>query len=510
MEGEEQTAGSLRQGPRRALDGYGRAVASVAVTYVPESTDEVAQLLERASAEGLSVTIRGAGRSYGDAAINEGGVVLDLQRLNRVLSWDAEAGVIEVEPGATIEDLWRTGLPDGWWPAVVPGTMFPTIGGCVAMNIHGKNHFRVGGFGDQVLDMDLLCPSGESFRCSREERPEVFGAVIGGLGILGITTRVRLQMKRVPSGFLQVEALSVAHLDALFDAFEARLPDADYLVGWLDCFSEGASLGRGVIHGAHYAPPEAVPGGEASLSLEAQSLPERFFGVIPRRLMWRLLHPWVNNFGMRLVNLAKYWTARLMNKPGTTFLQSHVAFAFLLDYVPRWRDAYGRGGFIQVQPFVPADKAREAFRRILETCQAHGIVPYLGVFKRHRPDDFLLSHALDGYSLALDIRVTEKTRDRVWALGQAIGDIVVEAGGRFYFAKDAVARSDQVAGAFGGEAIEAFAALKDELDPQGQLSSQLSRRILPTLSDRAQGRPGDDPDAPQGPPAPAGTDGPDG
>ncbi|MEE2780520.1 MAG: FAD-binding oxidoreductase [Myxococcota bacterium] len=508
MDADGQDAGSLRQGPRRALDGYGRAVASVAVTYVPENTEEVTDLLERANAEGLSVTIRGAGRSYGDAAINEGGVVLDLRKLNRVLSWDPTSGIIEVEPGATIEDLWRTGLPDGWWPTVVPGTMFPTIGGCVAMNIHGKNHFRVGGFGDQVLDMDILCPTGQRIRCSRDERPDIFGAVVGGLGVLGITTRVRLQMKRVHSGHLQVEALSVPDLNGLFDQFESRLPNSDYLVGWLDCFPGGNALGRGVIHAAHYAPVDKAPGGERSLSLDAQSLPDRFFGVIPRRLMWRLLHPWVNNFGMRLVNLAKYWTARMMNKPGKTFLQSHVAFAFLLDYVPRWRDAYGKGGFIQVQPFVPADRAREAFRKILETCQAHGIIPYLGVFKRHRPDEFLLSHALDGYSLALDIRVTEANRERVWSLGQAIGDIVVEAGGRFYFAKDAVARSDQVAGAFGSEAIERFTALKRELDPRGLLSSQLSRRILPALSDQPQQTPEDAPDAPPAPPAPDGTDGP--
>ena len=242
----------------------------------------------------------------------------------------------------------------------------------------------------------------------------------------------------------------------------------------------------------------------------SRSLPARFFGVIPRRLMWRLLHPWVNNFGMRLVNLAKYWTARLLDRPGKTFLQSHVAFAFLLDYVPRWRDAYGRGGFIQVQPFVPADRAREAFRKILETCQSHGIIPYLGVFKRHRPDDFLLSHALDGYSLALDIRVTEETRERVWALGQAIGDIVVEAGGRFYFAKDAVARSDQVAAAFGPESIEAFTELKRRLDSLGLLSSQLSRRILPLLSEPARETPEADPGAPPAPPPPAETDGPGG
>ena len=120
-------------------------------------------------------------------------------------------------------------------------------------------------------------------------------------------------------------------------------------------------------------------------------------------------------------------------------------------------------------------------KRIIETCQAHGVIPYLGVFKRHRPDDYLLSHALDGWSMAMDIRVTRRNRERVWALGQAIGDIVVEAGGHFYFAKDGVARSDQVTAAFGPECIAEFTAMKARLDPEGVLGTDLSRRILPQL-----------------------------
>ena len=49
--------------------------------------------------------------------------------------------MIEAEPGLTIEGLWRRTIQDGYWPAVVPGTMLPTLGGCLAMNIHGKNNF---------------------------------------------------------------------------------------------------------------------------------------------------------------------------------------------------------------------------------------------------------------------------------------------------------------------------------------------------------------------------------
>ena len=110
----------------------------------PRTDEELARWLTAARREGLSVTFRGAGRSYGDAALNTGGLVVDLRRLNGVRQWDPLHGVMEAGPGLTIEGLWRRTIQDGYWPAVVPGTMHPTLGGCLSMNVHGKNNYRAG------------------------------------------------------------------------------------------------------------------------------------------------------------------------------------------------------------------------------------------------------------------------------------------------------------------------------------------------------------------------------
>lgn len=469
-------APSLRDtAPLRVLDGFGRAVRAVCHHVAPRSVDELAEVLARAAAEGLTVTLRGAGRSYGDAALNAGGLVVDTTRLDRVRAWDPATGVIDTEPGLTIEGLWRRTIEDGYWPAVVPGTMFPTLAGCVAMNVHGKNNFRAGTFGDHVLDLDLLTPAGEVLRLSRTERPDLFHAVVGGLGLLGAITRVRLRLKRVESGRLRVEARTGRNLDELFDRFEAYLPDADYVVGWVDCFARGAQLGRGVLHAAWYLGAGEDPEARASLHVERQGLPPHIFGV-PRSVLWRLMRLFTNDRGVALVNALKYRSARWQD--GHCYLQSHVAFAFLLDYVPDWRLAYGLGGFIQYQVFVPHATARACLRDLLQLCQRAGRCSYLGVLKRHRPDPYLLSHAVDGWSLALDIPVPPGGRAAVWALAERLTARVLEAGGRFYFAKDAVLRPADVEQAYGREALERFRALKRELDPQGLFVSDLWRRCL--------------------------------
>jgi FAD/FMN-containing dehydrogenase len=457
------------------LEGFGRSTRAACRTVAPRSEAEVLELFEQAKREGLSLAFRGAGRSYGDAALNGRGLVMDMRGLDRMLNWDAEHGIVEAQGGLTIEGLWRRTLEDGYWPAVVPGTMAPTLAGCLSMNIHGKNHFAVGPIGDHVLDFDLLTPNGQKLRCSPTENADVFRAAIGGLGLLGAITRVRLKLKKVESGYLRVTPLMTRSLEETFDAFEARLGNSDYLVGWTDCMASGSSLGRSQIHQAHYLPGSEDPDGRASLHVERQGLPDKIMGV-PKSVLWRFMKPFGARPLWRMVNVAKYWAGRLgSHEP---YLQSHVAFAFLLDYVPNWRLAYGDSGFIQVQVFLPAATARMAMREILTTARDRGLPSYLSVFKRHRSDDFLLSHALDGYSMAMDFPVRPHQREEMWKLAHDLHGLTLNAGGRIYFAKDSVLNLAEVQRAYGAEKLSTFAALKARLDPSGMLESDLARRAL--------------------------------
>jgi decaprenylphospho-beta-D-ribofuranose 2-oxidase len=464
--------------PLRVLDGFGGAVRTASRYVEPASVDELIDLLRRALDERLRVTFRGAGRSYGDAALNRDGLVVDLQRLTRVLSWNRDTGEIEAEPGLTIEGLWRRTLADGYWPQVVPGTMRPTLGGCLSMNIHGKNNYRAGTFGDHVIEFDLVTPSGQHLTCSPTINDDVFNAAIGGLGLLGAITRVKMGLKRVESGFLRVEPLVGGSLDEILAQFTESLPASDYTVGWIDGLAEGRALGRGVIHRAKYVPARDMAEANASLSPDRQDLPSSVAGI-PHRHLWRFMRPMMFNGGVRAINAAKFASSRWQT--GRSYLQSHVAFAFLLDYIPDWRLAYGPSGFIQYQLFVPRETARDALSAVLTRCQARGLPAYLGVLKRHRPDRFLLSHAVDGWSLALDFRIGDQ-REALLRLTDELTAIVLEAGGRFYFAKDSVLRPEDVLRAYGRERLERFLAIKTRLDPDDLLTSDLWRRVI----DRSQ------------------------
>jgi FAD/FMN-containing dehydrogenase len=345
------------------------------------------------------------------------------------------------------------------------------------MNVHGKNNSRHGPFGDHVQSFELLTASGELLTCSREERPELFFATIGGLGLLGAVVRLTLKLRRVYSGRLRVFATTARNLDESLERFESLLPKHDYVVGWVDAFARGSNLCRIEIHAASHLTPLEDPKGAASLNVAAQSLPTTLWGL-PRAEVWRFMRPFANRPGMTLVNAVKFNLARIVRE--RTYLQSHAAFAFLLDYIPDWRLAYGDGGFIQHQLFVPYHCANRCIKQVLLTCQKAEIIPYLAVLKRHRPDPFLLSHALDGWSLALDFRITESTRTAVWDVTKRLTAQVLDVNGKFYFAKDAVLTPEDVERAYGHDRVKQFLVLKRDIDPTGLFGSDLSERVFAT------------------------------
>lgn len=457
-------------------DAWGGVSSAMDYVFRPSDVAGIQHALDLARQAGVSVGFRGSGRSYGDASINAEQVLVDLTRMTRILAWDPERGIIKVEPGVTVADLWRYVIGDGWWPPVVPGTMFPSIGGCLAMNVHGKNNWHAGVLGEHVRQFTALLPTGEMVTCTPDSVPELFHAMIGGLGLLGCFTEIELQMARIHSGRLRVLARSEPDMNAMLEDMEALKDEWNYLVGWVDGIAGGKGLGRGQIHAANYLEEGEDRSPAQSLRLENQDLPDTFFGVVPKSIMWRFMHPMANNLGMRLVNQGRY----LMGVRGHdhVFEQSLAEFNFLLDYIPHWKRAYEPDGLIQYQCFIPKALAADAFAAILRHAQARHLPPYLGVTKRHRPDSFLLSHAVDGYSMALDFHVTRSNREQLARLTHDLDQIVLNHDGRFYFAKDSTLTPETARAFLGRETIEAFQRLKSRCDPEGLLQSNLARRVF--------------------------------
>lgn len=456
------------------LENFGHSLKASSYVLPIRTTEDIYEAFQLAKKLGLKVTARGTGLSYNDASLNGGGIVLDMRGFDQIHEWDPATGYVRCESGVTLRQLWQKVEPDGWWPPVVSGTMKTTLGGCLGANIHGKNNFRVGTIGEHVVEFTALLPTGALVTCSPKKNADLFYAMISGLGMLGVFTSVTLKMKRIHSGLISVDAWHTPTLSRQLSDLLEHAPQYDYIVGWLDTTAKGKSLGRGQIHAATNLKEGEDPDAQKTMRLETQHLPDRLFGVMPKSLLHYFMGPFLNNQGAWGINTAKYISALRQH----TFRQPHAAFHFLLDYVPDWERSFGHGGLIQYQSFLPKETAEGAWREMLQLSHKRGLPSYLGVTKRHRPDNFLLTHAVDGFSLALDFRVTDRNRKRLGAQLQEFDQIVLEAGGRFYFAKNSETSAESARRFLGDETLARFKRLKQRCDPNNLLESDLYRRLF--------------------------------
>jgi decaprenylphospho-beta-D-ribofuranose 2-oxidase len=434
----------------KELQGWGRMSSSRGPVARPERVTELAAVVADASAE--SLLPRGAGRSYGDAALNSAGRTVSMERLDRLLSLDGERGEVVAESGVTFRDLMTACLPLGFMPPVTPGTGFATLGGGIANDVHGKNHHRDGSLGQHLAWFDLRLPSGEVRRVDLARDEALFRATVGGLGLTGIVERLCLRLKRVPSNAVDVRKRRIRDLDHFLEAFAEEQERADYVVGWIDALASGTGLGRGIL--------EAATPSKTSVELP----PAR-----PRRVPIALPALALNPLSVRVFNAL--YRGRVPAGGVETSLP-YGRFLFPLDALLDWNRIYGRRGFFQFQCVLPFESGREALKLLLERIARSGQGSFLAVLKAMGPAGLgFLSFPRPGYTLALDFPNAPGVR----ALIAELECITADHSGRVYFAKDATLSPELVPRMY--PELARWRAVLADIDPAGRMHSDLARRL---------------------------------
>jgi decaprenylphospho-beta-D-ribofuranose 2-oxidase len=419
---------------------------------------ELVRLVTDAGPRG--VLARGLGRSYGDAAQNGGGVVVDMTARHRVLSVDNQTGLVEVEAGASLDELMRQLLPLGLFVPVSPGTRQVTVGGAVAADIHGKNHHVDGSFGRHIVSMDLLCADGTIRTLTPES--ELFWATVGGMGLTGLVLRVTLRMKKVQSAYCLVDTERCANLDDLL----GRMTEGDhrytYSVAWIDCLARGSSLGRSVLTRGWSATIDQLP---PKLRDHALDFRPKQLAVAPPIFPSGLL----NRATVAVFNEAWY---RKAPRERHGEIQGIAAFFHPLDAVARWNRIYGPKGFLQYQFVVPFG-AEDALRRCIQQLSDAGQASFLAVLKRFGPSSAgHLSFPTPGWTLALDIPIGAAV---LGGLLDRLDSEVMAAGGREYLAKDSRLSASQIAAMY--PRLDEWRDIRRAADPRGVFTSDLARRL---------------------------------
>jgi len=390
----------------------------------------------------------GNGRSYGDVCLNPEGVLWATMTLNRFIDFDPVTGLLSCEAGVLLRDIQRLVVPRGWMLPVLPGTQLITVGGAIANDVHGKNHHVMGSFGDHVKLINLLRTSGELIKCGPNENTQWFLATVGGVGLTGLITEATLQLRPIQGPWIESENLPFKDLTNFFDLANLSENSWEHTVSWVDCLNV---KGRGVF----------IRGNHAGSKDKPQS-PGRVIDVpfVP-------IVSLVNRFSLRPFNWAYY---RSQTNKRKASLVNYETFFHPLDNIKNWNRIYGPRGFYQYQSVVPTNNGKEAVLAMLKAISAKGEGSFLAVLKTfgNRKPLGMMSFPMPGVTLALDF---PNKGEKTLALMSSLDDIVRDAGGRLYAAKDSCMPRDLWVSGY-----PQLAEFLNYRDPG--ISSAFSRRLM--------------------------------
>ncbi len=442
------------------LHGWGRTMGSI--SHVRDARpSELADVLADAGSRGALA--RGLGRSYGDAAQNSGGLVVRLRGAAEEIVLDTAAGTAVVPGGVSLGDLLGEIVGRGFFVAVLPGTLHVTVGGAIASDIHGKNHHADGSFSRHVRSLRLLLADGSVVSVGPDQQADLFWATVGGMGLTGIVLDATLQLLAIETSRVAVDTDRIPNLDALFAAMTEGDHRYRYSVAWIDVVAKGAQLGRSVLTRAEHATIDELPAAARKEPLHYAA--HQLVRVPPAIPSPGLL----NRASIGAFN--ELWF-RKAPRHRVGEMQTIGSFFCPLDLVGDWNRLYGRRGMLQYQFVVPFGE-EETMRRVIERLVAAGTASFLAVLKRFgEASPAPLSFPAPGWTLALDVPAGAGGLDEML---HELDAMVLDAGGRHYFAKDAHTTPEAVRRGY--PRLDEWRAVRERVDPEGRWQSDLARRL---------------------------------
>lgn len=389
------------------------------VMETDEKSFSFAEQLGATLSQSDEIIARGNGRCYGDASLAKN--TISTLKFDKILSFDIVNGIFECQSGLMLDQVLAVTVPKGWFLPVTPGTKFITVGGAVASDVHGKNHHVDGSFSAHIIDMDILLGDGNQVTCSAMQNSELFWATCGGMGLTGIITRIKFDLKKIETSYIKQKQIKAGNLDEVLRLFD-EYKHYTYSVAWIDCLKKGRGFGRSILILGEHAKKEEL---NESRRKDPLALPKKRKITFPFNLPSFLL----NQFTVRIFNFLYY--GKNFKKEINNVI-SYEPFFYPLDAILHWNRGYGKKGFVQYQFVLPLE-SRQGLVDILNRISDEGMGSFLAVLKVFGKQDDLISFPKEGYTLALDFPV----RKNLFRFLDELDEIVLKYNGRIYLSKDA-------------------------------------------------------------------------
>jgi decaprenylphospho-beta-D-ribofuranose 2-oxidase len=405
---------------------------------------------------------RGAGLSYAAASFSQGGLSVEHGSFNRILDFDSDRGIVEVEAGTELFALYEFLSSRGLYLPIQPGHGRITVGGCIAADVHGKNQAKDGTFINQVVGLTLFHPEHGVIEISSTTEPALFRLTCGGYGLTGHILKARLQAIPIPSNVVEIIATPVEDVSSGIYQFIQAAIRADFTYTWHDFMAKGLHFGRGYIFLGRFVPADEISDaivihGHNNISppLSAEE-----------RKGWRL--PLLNCYTTQALNFA-YRSKQ--------FIQGRIRRVKLYDVLFPIHETqfyfklFGIRGFHEYQVIMPIEHITDYLNAVRNYLAHHSLAVTLASAKLFGGQRELLRFTGEGICFALNFPRTSEASSFLTFLDE----LVVTLGGIPNIIKDSRLPRSVLEACY--PEVQRFRDQLHVFDPKHLFRSELSERL---------------------------------
>ncbi|MEU0841025.1 D-arabinono-1,4-lactone oxidase [Streptomyces sp. NPDC005962] len=421
----------------------GNVIARPVRSVAPSSTQELAEAVRQAVADGLRVKAVGTGHSFTTTAATDG-VLIRPDRLVGVREVDREAGTVTVAAGTSLRQLNETLSAAGLSLANMGDIMEQTVAGAISTGTHGTGRDSAS-IAAQIKALELVTADGSVLHCSATEHPEIFAAARVGLGALGVVTAITFGVER--------EFLLTAREEPM--PFEQVMTDFEQLVAENEHFEFYwfPHTGNCNTKRNNRSTGPASPVGRVSGWVDDELLSNGIFQVA--------------------CTVGRAVPATI---PGIAKISSRALSARTYTDIPyKVFTSPRRVRFLEMEYAVPREAAVPALRELKATVERSGLRVSFPVEVRTAPaDDIPLSTASGRDTAYIAVHLYRGTPHRAYFT--AAEQIMTAHGGRPHWGKLHSREAAYLSGVY--PRFGEFTALRDRLDPDRVFGNDYLRRVL--------------------------------
>ncbi len=385
----------------------------------PKNIKELKEILFYAKKNNKNILCVGNSKSWFDTISLRKGIIINLRSFRKVIKLE-KRNILKISSNVKLNEVSNFLASKNLNFYNYPGYSNITIGGCISNNVHGKDSFKYGTFGEKIINIKILLSNGKIKICNKNKNKELFISIISGLGLIGIILEVQIELKTIYKNVV-TKSFKCKNVKEIIDTLQIDNVNYDYIYSWIDTKRE-----RGIIYKSKYLKKEL-------------NLKKKIQFKLKDKIIKFILSIFMKNNMMSIIN---YFFYILNKKEDRKVDRTQDILNLSQSQLINLPELIHPNSFVEIQFIIPNKKKNllEKFFKILKKEHLSSLITGI---KIHKKSLGYLCFSDDGLSISLNLICNFNDKNKIFRI-QRIHNFIIKNKLKIYLCKDFLLKKSDI------------------------------------------------------------------